>query len=242
MNGPVPLELQRVFLQKIVSSSTFARSEQLRRLLSWLGERAIEGVKPSEYDVGVSALQRPQDFDPQTDSLVRREMSRLRGKFFTYYENEGRGDSVCIACAAAYELTFHWSTPSAEGPLPGVCVMILPFRAVGEYHQSIEMLYESLLVRLSESSELQLISPTTARFYGGRSGDVRRFAVETGADFIVEGTVRLQDGVIAATLWTIDGRTGRSRQPCALTSPSVEDLASRAAECLMRRLIKSLTA
>ena len=64
MSGLVPEELKRAFLQKVVDSSKFARCHQLRRLLNWLGEKALEGITPSEYDVGIAPLQRSRNFDP----------------------------------------------------------------------------------------------------------------------------------------------------------------------------------
>jgi hypothetical protein len=237
MKGLVPEELKRAFLQKVVDSSTFGRSQQLRRLLNWLGERAIEGVTPSEYDVGISPLQRPTSFDPQTDSLVRKEMTRLRAKLQAYYAAEGRGDNVRLHSADAYRLSFQWSMPVRETPgKDTICVMILPLRGSGVPFESMELFYDSFSLRVCEAGEIQLIAPTTARFYAGRSGDIRTFAVETGADFVIEGTIRIKGDLIAATLWAVDGRTGRSRRPCSLASPNLEDLATRAAECLFQCL------
>jgi hypothetical protein len=130
MTGLVPEELKRASLQKVVDSSTFSRSEQLRRLLMWLGEKAIEGVAPSEYDVGVAPLQRPRNFDPQTDSLVRKEMTRLRTKFQAYYQTEGRNDAVRVCSTDAYRLAFLWSSPPMEPTqTESFCVMVLPLRA-----------------------------------------------------------------------------------------------------------------
>ena len=235
MSALVPEELKRAFLQKVVDSSKFARCHQLRRLLNWLGEKALEGITPSEYDVGIAPLQRSRNFDPQTDSLVRKEMTRLRAKLRAYYAEEGCGDNVRICSADAYRLTFQWSLPAAESSgINTLCVMILPLRASGVPSEFMEVFYDHLLLCISEISDIQLIAPTTARFYAERSGDIRTFAVETGADFVVEGTVRVKEELIATTLWAVDGRTGRSRHPCTLASPNPEELAMRAAECLVR--------
>jgi hypothetical protein len=151
MKGLVPEELQRAFLQKVTDSLTFARSEQLRRLLKWLGEKAIEGITPREYDVGTAPLQRPKNFDPQTDSLVRKEMTRLRAKLRAYYELEGSGDAVRICSADAYRLTFQWPLPPTEPTRTDlICVMVLPLRAHGVPPESLEALYDHFLFYLSE--------------------------------------------------------------------------------------------
>jgi hypothetical protein len=135
----------------------------------------------------------------------------------------------------AYHLSFQWSLPVAESPgVDAICVMILPPRASGVPAESLNILYDHLLLSMSEMGDIQLIAPTTARFYAERLGDIRTFAIETGADFVVEGTVRIKQNLIATTLWAVDGRTGCSKRPCSLTSADPEELAKRAAECLFR--------
>lgn len=73
--------LCRGHLEKVARSVTFCRAGQLRSLLIWLGERSLGAHKiaPAEKEIAAAVLNR-KDFDPQTDSLVRKEMSRLREK------------------------------------------------------------------------------------------------------------------------------------------------------------------
>src|SRR5262249_11818126 len=90
---PVPDDLCRANLEKRSASATFARAEQLRNLLEWLVYRSLNAnaEPPTEKEVGELALNR-KDYDPQTESLVRKEMSRLREKLARYYEREGAHD------------------------------------------------------------------------------------------------------------------------------------------------------
>jgi hypothetical protein len=53
---------------------------------------------------------------------------------------------------------------------------------------------------------------------------------------VIEGSVRVKGDQLVTTLWAIDGRTGRSKRPCHLTGLAPEDLAIRAADCLLRCL------
>jgi TolB-like protein len=117
-----------------------------------------------------------------------------------------------------------------------ICVMLLPLRASGASADFIEEIYDRLLLSVSETRQIQLIAPTTARFYAGRSGDIRTFASETGADFVVEGSVWVRGEVVGTTLWPVDGQTGRSLPPCNLIGSNVDELSARAAECLVLRL------
>src|SRR5688572_13297499 len=82
----IPTGFKAVYLEKIAASRTFARSAQLRRLLQFLGERTLsDDAGPTEYDVAFQVLNRGPEFDPRSDSVVRKEMSRLRAKLADYY-------------------------------------------------------------------------------------------------------------------------------------------------------------
>lgn len=238
MTAQAPDELKRLCLHKVVESRTFARSQQLRHLLEWLGERAIEGSAPSEYDVGVHTLGRPGNFDPQTDSLVRKEMTRMRVKLRSYYAEEGRNDTVRIVSANGYRLKFELSATNAGlNDASSKCLLVLPLRGANVKAEFLELFHHELLIRLSESDNIQIIAQTTARFYSARSGDVRTFAAETGADFVVEGTaLGVNEDMVAATVWLVDGRTGRAKRLCSLRGIDAEELGDRAASYLLECL------
>jgi serine/threonine-protein kinase len=52
------------------------------------------GGEIKEYALGVDLFGRGESFDPQTDAIVRTEVSRLRAKLKTYYSSDGRDDPV----------------------------------------------------------------------------------------------------------------------------------------------------
>src|SRR5258708_17198394 len=88
----------RLALQTILASETFARSQQLSRLLKYLCDSLIAhgADRIAEYAIGTEALGRPSDFDPNQDAAVRVEMHRLRRRLRDYYDAEGAGDPVRI--------------------------------------------------------------------------------------------------------------------------------------------------
>jgi TolB-like protein/Flp pilus assembly protein TadD len=68
--------------------------------------------------IGMEVYGRGDSFDPQTDSIVRVEASRLRSKLRDYYLDEGRADEVRIELPrGTYVPSFH-STRSAEASQP----------------------------------------------------------------------------------------------------------------------------
>jgi TolB-like protein len=88
----------RAELDRIVGSSAFAGSDQLKRLLRAIVERTLAGEPEAlkEYTLGLDVFQRPPDYDPKVDPIVRVQARRLRSKLDEYYAGEGASSSVFI--------------------------------------------------------------------------------------------------------------------------------------------------
>jgi TolB-like protein len=67
-------------------------------LLRYLTNLTLEGrsAELKEYTLGVTVLDRPEDYDPRIDPVVRLEARRLRLKLAEYYQQEGLDDPVII--------------------------------------------------------------------------------------------------------------------------------------------------
>ena len=89
---------EKAELEAVFASATFAKSQNLARLLKYLCHKYFEGHGSDlkEFSIGVEALGRLSDFDPTSDSIVRVELHRLREKLKRYYESEGLRDPVVI--------------------------------------------------------------------------------------------------------------------------------------------------
>lgn len=85
-------------IERILSSETLRTSPVLRRLLTFLGEKALagEGDAIKEYTIAIDGLGKDPSYDPQRDSLVRIQVGRLRQKLTDYYRTEGINDSIVI--------------------------------------------------------------------------------------------------------------------------------------------------
>ncbi len=200
-----PDSLCRGQILKITSSHTFSKAGQLQRLLHFLGTRSLDPMadSPSEKEIAESVLNR-RNFDPQTDSLVRKEMSRLREKLAKYYSLEGGGDPVVITAPSGYSLGFALAEPSSLTHRKP-CWLVLPFRS----HSDVaEQILEDVLLGLGESGTLDLVAPATALGYRNRLGDLRELAAECRADFVVEGSLRRPGSQLEVAVWLVDGKTG----------------------------------
>jgi len=85
-------------LARILADQKFLRSKKLRRLLQFTVEQTLQGNAEAlkEYVIGTEVLNKPGNYDPRRDSLVRVMASRLRAKLKEYYSNGGSEDALVI--------------------------------------------------------------------------------------------------------------------------------------------------
>jgi hypothetical protein len=104
-------------VEKIVHSGAFRGSEILRKLLEYLATRAIEdpAAPVKAREIAAAVFGRTDNFDPQSDSIVRVHCYRLRSKLVEYYLSEGSKDETVIAFRkGSYDLiSTHRTAPMA---------------------------------------------------------------------------------------------------------------------------------
>lgn len=85
-------------IDRILRSDEFRSSEVLRRLLSYLADKAISGEADQlkEYVIAIDGLGKPASYDPQHNSAVRIQIGRLRQKLAEYYRTEGKDDEILV--------------------------------------------------------------------------------------------------------------------------------------------------
>jgi Tol biopolymer transport system component len=85
-------------LGKILSSPVFAKSPRMSRFLRYVVEQTLEGNgdRIKEYAIAVEVFDKSEDYDPQADSTVRTEATKLRARLSRYYETDGSADSIVI--------------------------------------------------------------------------------------------------------------------------------------------------
>lgn len=94
---PTPEEV-RAQLERLLASEALATSSRLRRFLTFVVERTLEGEgqKLKEYAVGIEVFDRDDQYDPRIDSIVRVEAGRLRARLDEYYGHAGLADAVIV--------------------------------------------------------------------------------------------------------------------------------------------------
>lgn len=120
---------KREALRRVLDSSTFHRSDQLKSLLRYVCEREIKGTGESlsEYTVAIEALGRPSDYSALEDGSVRNRIHTLRRRLEHYYDVENPGDllrielpkgSYCPSFLRRSALEVVLNPPSEPAPAP----------------------------------------------------------------------------------------------------------------------------
>jgi TolB-like protein len=190
-------------LEAVLQSQTFAKADQLRLLLGYLVQNALAARTDAlnEVAIGQNALKRPKGFAPLEDSGVRKAMGRLRSKLKEYYAGEGKRAQV--------QFQFETYTPKFVNK-PAPCLFVLPLSPVN-FHDADYFtagLTEDLMIAIAGRGNIQLVPWTTANHLRSQTGDMREYYRETGADVMLDGSVRrVDDGVFQITLSWVDGPT-----------------------------------
>jgi TolB-like protein len=118
----------RAHLEALLHNEALAISDRNRRFLAYIVEETLagRGDRIKAYNVALTAFERTDDFDPQTDPIVRIEASRLRRALEHYYLTAGKADPLRIGIPkGSYVATFTYAgiepTAPADGetPAPG---------------------------------------------------------------------------------------------------------------------------
>jgi tetratricopeptide (TPR) repeat protein len=101
MNHSMPaqdISAVREELDRILSSALFARSPRISRFLRYVVEQTLEGKtdRIKEYVIAIEVFDKREEYDPQADSTVRTEATKLRARLTTYYATEGLADRILI--------------------------------------------------------------------------------------------------------------------------------------------------
>lgn len=84
--------------QRVAQSELFRHSSRLRGFLLFIVERKLRncGAELVEYEIGIRAFDRPADFNPAADSIVRSSARLLRAKLMEYFAGEGCDEPLVI--------------------------------------------------------------------------------------------------------------------------------------------------
>ncbi|WP_120785129.1 tetratricopeptide repeat protein [Kumtagia ephedrae] len=118
--GHVSPDRVREELSRILGSPDFKASARRREMLVFLVEELLagRGHELKGYTIGVAVFRRGEDFDAQSDPVVRLEARRLRRDLDGYYVAAGRGNPLRISIPTGnYAPDVQLAQSEAPGPL-----------------------------------------------------------------------------------------------------------------------------
>ncbi len=85
-------------LNKIIESRLFHESYKLKRFLTYVVTETLENRFDllKQYNIAIHAFDRDEDFDSDSDPIVRIQAGRLRTSLTVYYSTEGQDDPILI--------------------------------------------------------------------------------------------------------------------------------------------------
>lgn len=110
----------RAQVERLAASAEFARADRMVQFLRYVVDKTLEGdtVALRERQIGISVFERPPDWDPKLDNIVRSEARRLRGKLEAYAASNDPDETVRITMpTGGYGLHFE-ELPTRAAP-PG---------------------------------------------------------------------------------------------------------------------------
>ena len=85
-------------LERIFRDPHFTESAILRKFLSFIVQETTLGRSNclKEYTIAINVLEKPSDFNPQENGIVRIHAGRLRRALSEYYNDMGQNDQIVI--------------------------------------------------------------------------------------------------------------------------------------------------
>src|SRR5689334_3205832 len=123
-----PESAQRELIRRILASPTFARSERLCSLLTYVCDVTFQGRESelNEQKIGQAVFGRSPDYDSSIDGIVRTQASRLRQRLEMYFEQEGAEEVLRVIIPKGSYIPVFTPRHTAEPVSPVSAVREIP--------------------------------------------------------------------------------------------------------------------
>jgi TolB-like protein len=218
-------ELIRKQLDLILSCEEIRNSPVLAKFLEFVVQEKLKGHEDEikEYTIGVKALGRPFDFNPQLDAIVRIHAGRLRRIIFQYYQSQGKEDPIIINMPKGtyiphFELRYiekeglHSEGSAIENESSDTDAKLIhndgllkPILAVMPFHNLssenskdyfVAGIGEQLSIDLARFQNISVISYYSTLKYESALKDLQEMKRTINLDYILTGSVRFINEIV----------------------------------------------
>ena len=209
------VSLVRDALDHICEDPLFVDTTRMKRFLRYVVEEALEGRgnRLKGYAVGLEVFDKPEDFDPQLDTIVRVQAGQLRRRLNLYYSERGRDRQVRITIpkgsyAPVFEIRQQTSEdeskPVAEiaklrNDDPRPSIMVIPLRDLTEISHGTGSFADGLTAEivnaLVQFRSMRVVTYSVGASAPAKTNHQTASQKDIGVDFILSGSVRRNDDV-----------------------------------------------
>lgn len=212
-------------LNKIIAHPIFSGSEILCKFLFYVVNETLSGNanQIKEYTIAVSVLNKPKNFEPQKDAIVRIHASRLRRTLLNYYRSASGNDEVIILIPKGrYIPTFQTfrlmvsDAPNnvryiqAHNASEKIIMAIMPFRTFEKKISRIaftESIGQTLAVELNKATDFSIISYNLIREPEQKELKIQQHTENLNLKYLLCGDVHFEGEKIRIFVRLIDAAT-----------------------------------
>jgi TolB-like protein len=224
-----PADKIRQQLEKMLLDPLFSKSPILKRFLTFIVYEKLAGRSNclKEYTIGLNILNKPKDFNPQENGIIRIHAGRLRQALAHYYNTQGTHDEIRISLSkgnyvpvfsenADYfmrsalddqQKQFYGAFTSGNT----VIASVMPFHFM-ERKGFIKNFADGLGGQLSNSlgkvNNFSVISYNAVRLISGKLSGVKEVATVFGAHYVFTGEIHCQKNMVRITIEMFRADTG----------------------------------
>ncbi|WP_223429018.1 hypothetical protein [Tateyamaria pelophila] len=216
-------------LSTILASNDFDASQRNRNFLSYVVDELLagRGDRVKAYNVATSVFGRSPDFDPQVDSIVRIEASRLRRSLKHYYLTSGCDDpirfvlpkgtyvptieSAKLPVSAQKQENKLPSKPNQNFGIKGPRIFVSLFEDEGVNLDCRDFAHDfmrNLIVGLTRFAGLCVFGSDTVVNFGS-DADREQIREELEADLLLFGSVSVTNDSFSVKAILADAKTGQ---------------------------------
>lgn len=224
-------DIVRQELNRLCEDELFRDTTRVKRLLRYVTEETLQGRgdRLKGYTLGVEVFDRPEDFDPQSDTIVRVQAGQLRRRLELYYAGRGASNRVRISIPKGrYKPVFsiHENSGQDESvknssnvvkkpvlavdPRPVIAVM--PLENLTNTQNDSEYFADGLTAEITNAlvqfRSMRILSIPAITSPSGVAISVQDIGESNGANVVVFGSVRQEAGMFRVNINLVCCSTG----------------------------------
>ncbi len=216
-------------LGRILHDPHFTESPILKKFLAFVVQETVFGRSNclKEYTIAVNVLDKPHNFNPQENGIVRIHAGRLRRALGQYYDGIGRNDEVVITIPKGkYVPVFKnrllmdasWldDEPTGYGcksdDVGRIILAVLPFLYTTK-HASVKSFADGLCIQMNSTltkvKHISVIAYQALRNHDTLNPDYRAIGNALGFNHVITGAVQSLGNKVRISIQLIDCITYR---------------------------------